>query len=81
MILNKNNIMQESHNIEPIFNIDKQVICRSLRKNFAPHVKNSMICETVNNKQCIMPRNKVISGKPRWAVENLLLFKSLRAHN
>lgn len=81
MILNKNNIIQERHNIEPIFNIDKQVICQSLRKNFAPHVKNSMIFETVSNKQCIMPRNKVISGKPRWAVENLLLFKSLRAHN
>ena len=81
MILNKNNIIQERHNIEPIFNIDKQVICQSLRKNFAPNVKNSMIFETVNNKQCITPRNKVISGKPRWAVENLLLFKSLRAHN
>ena len=81
MILNKNNIIQERHNIEPIFNIDKQVICQSLRKNFTLHVKNSMIFETVNNKQCIMPRNKVISGKPRWAVENLLLFKSLRAHN
>ena len=81
MILNKNNIIQERHNIEPIFNIDKQVICQSLRNNFAPHVKNSMIFETVNNKQCIMPRNKVISGKSQWGVENLLLFKSLRAHN
>ena len=32
-------------------------------------------------KECIIPRNKIIGGKPLWGVKNIVLPKSSRPHN
>ena len=52
------NIKQESPSEGPILNDKKQVTWQSLNKKFGTNVN------TFKNKQCIIPRNKVISGKP-----------------
>ena len=32
-------------------------------------------------KDCIIPRNEIIGGKPLWCVKNIVLPKSSRPHN
>ena len=61
------NIKQESPSEGPILNDKKQVTWQSLNKKFGTNIN------TFKNKQCIIPRNKVISGKPSWDVKNLVL--------
>ena len=68
----------------PVLNICKIHYQQSLTKTFGTFVEKSMIFKTLKNKQCIIPRNKIISGKPPWGVggkefKNLVLpkFKGL----
>ena len=54
-------IRQKRPNNSPILNFNNR---QSLNKKFSTHVGKSMIFKTFKNKQCIIPRNKVISGSP-----------------
>ena len=55
-----NNITQERTIEGPILNVNKQEIWNTTQ------VEKSMVFETLKNKQCIMTRNKIISGKLHW---------------
>ena len=51
------NITQERTIEGPVLNVNKQEIWNTTQ------VEKSMVFETLKNKQCIMTRNKIISGK------------------
>ena len=57
-------IRQERHNEDLILNFNKRFYRQILNEEFGTHVQKSMVFKTLKNKQCIIPRNKAISGKP-----------------
>ena len=64
-----NNITQERTIEGPILKVNKQEIWNTTQ------VEKSMVFETLKNKQCIMTRNKIISGKLHLVVKNSALPK------
>ena len=59
------NIRQERPNEVPILNVNKKLYTQSLHKKFGTHVEKSIVFRTFKNKQFVIPRNEVISGRPR----------------
>ena len=57
MFLNTDNIRQERTTEGPILNANKQEVWNTTQ------AEQSIVFETLKNKQCIMTRNKIISGK------------------
>ena len=54
---------------DPILNFSKRLYRQSLEKKFGTHVEKSKVFKILKKKQqqkkqCIIPRNKVILGKP-----------------
>ena len=62
-------IRQERPNKGPISNIHKMHYRQSLNMIFGTPVENLRSLRPWKNKQCIIPRNKVISGKFPWQVK------------
>ena len=54
------NIRQERSNDGPNLKVNRQNIWQSLNKKFGTHVEKSMVLKSLESKQCIILRNKVI---------------------
>ena len=55
------NMRQERLNEGPNLNANKNLHRQSLSKKFGTHVEKSIVFKTFKNKQCVIPRTKVIS--------------------
>ena len=62
------NIREKRPKEGSVFNLNEKLYGQSLNKKFGTHVKKYMVFRTFKNKQCIIPRNKVISGKCPWGL-------------
>ena len=67
-------IRQERPNEGPNFDLNKKLYRQSLNKKFGTYVQQFMVFKSFK-KQCIIPRKKVINGKP-LGVRNFVFPKS-----
>ena len=56
-------IMYKKLNIGTILNFNEKLYRQSLNKKFGTHINKSTVFNAMKDKQCIIPINKVISGK------------------
>ena len=76
------NIRQKRPNEGPNLNVNRKEIWQSLNKKLGIKVEKSMVFKTLKILLFLaILRNKSFSGKPLWAVNNLVLPKSSRSHN